>query len=318
MRPTKKEATVKIDPVFQIIVMGCMGGPKIGNLSGYLLSPLQEQQWITLDAGSLLSGIDVAIEKKTLDESLFSDPCLTPSAEMLIKHIRAYLISHPHLDHIAGLVLNSPIDEKKVILGTDTTIDAIRDHIFNNTIWPNYGSEGIRALGLYRYIRLPIHESIPIPSTSMTVSAFPLSHPRHYSSTAFLIRYKEDFVLYLGDTSSDSMETKKHLTSIWENITPLIRENRLRGILLECSHCRAEADQTIYGHLSSDLMMYELHQLAEIAQNSLQDLKVIVTHRKESVSKNIDSPSLIKEELNELNDLAVDFIFPNQGDKILL
>ena len=91
-----------MDEVFQIVVMGCTGGPRESNLSGYLLSPMQQQEWIALDAGSLLTGIDSAIAKKNLD--------FNSSGEMLLNHVKAFLISHAHLDHIAGLVLNSQID----------------------------------------------------------------------------------------------------------------------------------------------------------------------------------------------------------------
>lgn len=310
--------TDNITPIFQVVVLGCMGGPKVENLSGYLLSSLSEPEWIALDAGSLLSGIEIAIKNNNLEAQLFSSSSLTPACEMLKNHLKAYLISHAHLDHIAGLVVNSPIDDSKWILGTDPTIDNLRDHIFNGKIWPNYGSEGDRPIKKYHYLRLPIYETIPIPSTKFTVTTFPLSHPRQYPSSAFLIQYKGDSILYFGDTSSDVMEGKKHLASIWEHVGPLVREKKLRGIFLECSHCRAEAVQTIYGHLDSELMIGELRHLAKIAKCSLENFKVIVTHRKESMSCDVDAPSLIANELLERNDIGVHFIFPTRGDKILL
>ena len=54
-----------------------------------------------------------------------------------------------------GLVINSPDDESKDILGTAATIDAIRDHLFNWRIWPGFGNEGAGFnLKKYRYVRL--------------------------------------------------------------------------------------------------------------------------------------------------------------------
>jgi 3',5'-cyclic-nucleotide phosphodiesterase len=305
---------------FQIVVLGCTGGPRENNLSGYLLSPLEKQEWIALDAGSLLTGIDRAIEKNNLREITFTHSALTSPGEMLIKHLRAYLISHTHLDHIAGLVLNSPIDEPKYILGIDPTIDNLRDYIFNGRIWPNFGSEGVEPiLGLYEYIRLPLSTQREIPNTSMRVEAFLLSHPNGYPSSAFLIEYRGHYLLYFGDTSSDQLEKKKNLAQIWHRITPLLKKGKIQGMLLECSDPQhLAAERVMFGHLNTKLMIEELHHLSEIADHSLEGFKVVVTHRKESLEKEIDTFALIEEELLAMNDLGIHFLFPSQGDRLLL
>jgi 3',5'-cyclic-nucleotide phosphodiesterase len=299
---------------FELVVLGCTGGPRENNLSGYLLSPMGSDEWITLDAGSLLGGIDLALKKNSLKSVNFEDKFLSKAGEMLIKHVRNYLISHAHLDHILGLVLNSQIDSKKCILGIDPTIDNIRDHIFNGRIWPNYGNEGVEpVLGLYTYVRLPVHQAQNIPNTSMTVEPYILCHPRGYPSTAFLIECKKKYLLYVGDTSSDFLEIEKHLGRIWRRIGPLIREKKLHAILLECSFSKQEADQVIFGHLDSTLMLNELRTLAKIADVPLNGLNVIVTHRKESLRKDLDAETAIETELLNENDLGINFIFPSQG-----
>jgi 3',5'-cyclic-nucleotide phosphodiesterase len=307
------------EAVFQVIVLGCTGGPREANVSGYLLSPLAEQEWIALDAGTLLGGIDRALEKNNLKDVVFSDNKLTPAGEMLVKHLRCFLISHAHLDHIAGLVLNSQVDSKKSIVGIDPTINNIRDHIFNGRIWPNYGNEGFEPiLNLYEYVRLPLHQEAGIPRTSMNVEAYLLSHPHGYPSTAFLIEFHGEYLLYFGDTSSDFLEEEKHLARVWKRIAPLIQEHKLHGMLLECSFPHKDADLVVYGHLDTKLMMRELHVLAETAKVSLEGFKVIVTHRKESLKKGVDVNEVIREELVAANDLGINFLFPTQGDRYLL
>lgn len=304
---------------FKLIVLGCSGGPRENNLSGYLLSPVHLSEWVLFDAGTLLAGIDVALQRNNLDDVSFTDPSLTPAGEMLLKHIKCYLISHAHLDHIAALVVNSQVDTPKAILGIDPTIDNLRDHIFNGRIWPNYGSEGVEPiLKHYRYVRLPLHLALPIPETNMTVETYLLSHPHGYPSTAFLIRHKEEYFLYFGDTSSDSMEVEKHLARVWKRCAPLIREKKLRGMLLECSYSHREANLAAFGHLDPSLLMKELHHLEEIAETSIKGLKVVITHRKESLFVGKKMKECIEEELTEFNDLGIDFIFPSQGDRILL
>ncbi len=303
---------------FQVVILGCTGGPKEGNLSGYIVSPATHNEWIALDAGTLLSGIDRAIEKNSLSTVNFTDPVLSQAGEMFVKHIRGYLISHAHLDHIAGLVLNSQVDDHKFVAGIDSTIDNIRDHIFNGRIWPNYGSEGLEpVLRRYHYVRLPLHEKIQVPNTSMNVEAYLLSHPRGYPSSAFLLEHKEDYLLYFGDTSSDYLEVEKHLTRVWNRIAPLLQQKKLRGMLLECSFSQYEADQAIFGHLDTKLMLKELVSLSNIADVSLEGFRIVVTHRKESIKAGPDTKEVIAEELRSLNHLGVDFVFPTQGDRIL-
>lgn len=247
------------------------------------------------------------------------DPALLPAGELFLKQIRAYLISHAHLDHIAGLVLNSQVDEQKYILGIDSTIDNLRDHVFNGKIWPNYGSEGLEPiLNRYQYMRLPLHQKIQIPNTSMHVEAFLLSHPRGYPSSAFLLEHQGEYLLYFGDTSSDYLELEKHLKRVWERVAPLLQQNKLRGMMLECSFSQNEADQAIFGHLDTKLMLKELASLSQVAGVSLEGLTVIVTHRKESIKAGRDPKEVIKEELSSLNQLGINFIFPTQGDHIFL
>lgn len=305
--------------VFQIVVMGCTGGPFEGNLSGYLLSPIESEEWIAFDAGTLLDGIEEAVSKKSFQGISFTDPDLRPAGEILLKHLKAYLISHAHLDHIAGLILNSQVDTHKYILGIDPTIDNLRDHIFNGRIWPNYGNEGFEPiLNKYQYVRLPLHELVSIPETSMQVETYLLSHPHGYPSAAFLIEYKGEYMLYFGDTSSDTMEIEKHVARVWRRIAPLIQEGKFRGMLLECSFPQKDARQAMFGHLDTRLMMLELHHLADLAQTSLEGLNVIVTHLKESLYTSSDPKKSIIQELTEMNHLGINFIFPDQGDRILL
>ncbi|WP_431606652.1 hypothetical protein [Legionella maioricensis] len=49
---------------------------------------------------------------------------------MVYQNIKAYLISHAHLDHINGLILCSTIDSPKEILGINTTMEYISSDMF--------------------------------------------------------------------------------------------------------------------------------------------------------------------------------------------
>lgn len=70
--------------------------------------------------------------------------------------IDTYLITHPHLDHISGFVINTAGlagPRRKKLAGLPGTIQALKTHIFNNVIWPNLSDEDHGA-GLFTYLRL--------------------------------------------------------------------------------------------------------------------------------------------------------------------
>ena len=71
--------------------------------------------------------------------------------------ITTYLITHPHLDHISGFVINTAgfqhTSRPKRLAGLPATIDAFKTHIFNDTIWPNLSDED-GGVGLVSYMRL--------------------------------------------------------------------------------------------------------------------------------------------------------------------
>src|SRR5690242_13920423 len=89
---------------FKVIPLGVKGGMDESNLSCYMLAAAGTDDYVCLDAGTVYSGI-----KKAIDSGLFNKDALF----VLRNDIKDYLISHPHLDHVAGLIINSPADTSK-------------------------------------------------------------------------------------------------------------------------------------------------------------------------------------------------------------
>ena len=292
---------------FQIVPLGIKGGIDEKNLSAYLIAPANTKDFVCLDAGTVNTGIEKAIENKVFKVS---------TSEVLRKYIKEYLISHAHLDHVSGLIINSPADSSKTVYATEKCMEMMENHYFNDQTWANFGDKGVGfPLKKYHFQTLNLGEETPLSNTSMTVKAFPLSHVDPFESTAFLIKNDDNYVLYLGDTGPDSVEKSDKLKALWTAVAPLVQSKKLKGILIEVSFPNEQPDKFLFGHLTPNHLMTELHVLEELAgKGSLNNFKIIITHLKPP-AKNI---AKIKEQLKIQNDLGLKIIYPEQGKKIEL
>ena len=283
------------------------GGADETNLSAYLVGQKNTNTFVCLDAGTINAGIEKAIANTVFTVSV---------DEVLRKYIKGYLISHAHLDHVSGLIINSPADTSKTVYAGKTCMEMMKEHYFNGETWANFGDSGVGfQIKKYHFETLPQGEEIPLTNTAMTVKMFPLSHGNPYESSAFLIKNEDNYILYLGDTGPDEIEKSNDLRILWQAIAPLIKEKQLKGIFIEVSFPNEQPDNALYGHLTPIHLMKELSKLEEFAgEGSLQDLKIIITHRKPP-TKNIQK---IKEQLKKENALGVDLIFPEQGRRFEL
>lgn len=161
---------------------GASGGPREDTVTGLLVRSPQSE-WrkgsvIAVDAGTHLSSIVRILQQhmplyskdvppqgysRVIDEGPFAGiKCPGYSARANALYIfrelmHAFLITHPHLDHLAAMGINTPAleygREAKTIIALDSTIEAIKAHIFNDSIWPNLSDEG-SGVGFVTYRRL--------------------------------------------------------------------------------------------------------------------------------------------------------------------
>ena len=292
---------------FDLIPLGIYGGEQEDNLSAYLVGAPKDNTYLSLDAGTINTGIRKAIQMKSLtgtDETVLKD------------QIKGYFISHGHLDHLAGLIINSPADSKKDIFGIAPVLQILQNHYFITDTWINFADQGQKPiLGKYHYHELSDGMEVPVQKTSLFVKAFELSHVNPYKSSAALVRNGENYLLYLGDTGADRIEKSDRLDQLWNSIAPLIKKKQLHTILIEVSFPDSQPENLLFGHLTPKLLVEELNKLKEkTGQKDLQGLSIVVTHRKPTGN----NPEIIKNELLENNPLQVNYIFPEQGKKISL
>jgi cAMP phosphodiesterase len=292
---------------FTVVPLGVRGGLDESNLSSYMVAAAGTQEYICLDAGTLYSGI-----RKAVDNGVLPSPVST----VLRSRIKAYFISHPHLDHVAGLIINSPEDSTKNIYGLAACLKVLEEKYFTWESWANFGDEGEKPLlKKYHYVTMEPGREVAVERTPLSVKAFPLSHGAPYESTAFLVRSGESYLLYLGDTGSDSLEHSDKLHLLWQAVGPLVKAGRLKAIFIEVSFPSEQPDKSLFGHLTPDL--------GRIAgEASLKGLPVVITHRKPSGADPMlqpgqsDQEQVIRRELGVINPLGLKLIFPEQGKRL--
>jgi|SRR5579863_4968312 len=292
------------NPAFRIVPLGVKGGIDEGNLSAYMVAPEHSDNYVCLDAGTLHDGIEKAIANK-----IFA----IPAEQVLRGYIKGYLISHAHFDHLAGLIINSPDDTSKNIYALADCIETFQTHYFTWKSWANFGDAGdAPQLKKYHYVTLAPDSETRIANTEMMVKAFPLSHS-NLTSTAFLVRSGDSYVLYLGDTGPDEVEKSHDLEGLWKAVGPLIREKKLKAIMIEVSFPDEQPDKLLFGHLTPRWLMKELHELEKITGTGLlAGFDVIITHGKPPQS----SIERIKKQLAAENDLQLRLIYPRQGQAL--
>ena len=289
-------------PAFKVIPLGVMGGSDESNLSSYMLAPTGSDAYICLDAGTIHAGIQKAIANHVFKVS---------AETVLKKYIKGYCISHAHLDHVAGMIINSPDDSTKNVYGLPYTLNVLRDNYFTWKNWANFGSEGDKpALNKYHYTPLIPGKETALDNTAMTVKAFTLSHGNPYESTAFLVGNNGSYMLYLGDTGADEIEKSDKLHQLWETIAPLIKTKQLKSIMIEVSFPNEQPDKSLFGHLTPRLLMNEMKALSNLTgAAAMKGFPVVITHIKPAGNHIMQ----IKSQLADMNTLGVKLIYPRQG-----
>ena len=114
------------------------------------------------------------------------------------EHISTYLITHPHLDHVSGFVINTAAfhntSRPKRVAALPFTVNALKKHIFNDIIWPNLTDED-GGVGLVTFQRLAEGGNIALGEGSgrgfievcdgLAVKGFKVSHGHSMGSHVY-------------------------------------------------------------------------------------------------------------------------------------
>lgn len=210
----------------EIRVLGCSGGIGTGRSTTSFLIDGE----ILIDAGS---GVD--------DLSL---------EEMgNIKHI---FLSHCHLDHVHAIPLMidsifERIEEPIVVYALPETLQALRDHVFNWVIWPDFTGLPHPEKPVLRFEQMEPGEVKTIGANNFEM--VPVNHI--VPTVGYIVRGSKGVFAYSGDTTTND--------TLWQTLN---RCDRLDLLFVETAFSNSEKEICMAAkHYCPDLLSKDLGKL---------------------------------------------------------
>ena len=220
-------------------VLGCSGG--IGGRHLRTTSLLIDND-ILIDAGTGVG--DVSLAELTLIDHIF--------------------VTHAHLDHICSIpflvdtvggMRNKPL----TVYAVEPTLEMIRNHIFNWSIWPDFSQIPTPSKPWMRYQAVQVGETLEMKGRKIT----PLPANHVVPAVGYQVDSGQASLVFTGDTTTHD--------PLWKVVNKI---NNLRYLIIETAFCNRERDLAIASkHLCPSLLAEELAKLERNAD-------VFITHLK--------------------------------------
>lgn len=239
----------------ELRVLGASGGVTQGGATtAFLLD-----QRILLDGGTGVGSL-------TLDEMV---------------RVEAVLLTHAHLDHIAGaaLLLASVVDQRTsalTVYAPAEVLAALKTHIFNWQIWPDFAVLPTPQQPVLQYVEVVPYEVFELGA--LRIEAVPLTHT--VPSYAYLIECQGRAFCFCGDTGPTE--------ALWQRIN--VRAD-VAQLFIELSYPAEQAPLAkVSGH-------YDIGSLAQDLGKLEAPLQLHLMHAKPSFEAQLktavaDSPAL--------------------------
>ncbi|MFO0779344.1 MAG: 3',5'-cyclic-nucleotide phosphodiesterase [Nitrospira sp.] len=117
------------------------------------------------------------------------------------RRIRFVLLSHLHFDHIKGLPtlvdnLAEDFSEPLIVAGTEPVIQGLRDHVFNDKVYPNFFKLPNREQPVLH--QLVLEPGKPVTIGHLEVMPVPVNHA--VPTVGYVVKDRQGAFLYSGDT----------------------------------------------------------------------------------------------------------------------
>ena len=245
----------------KIICLGEFGGVAAGNLSCYLLQiglgNDGKPEYLCLDGGSPIDGLWKYNSQKE-----------NKGKEISLQQIKGYLVSHCHLDHVAGLAIMTPATfgwaEPPALIASKTALKEMEENIFNDVLWPKILWNNFKRMPLFgfQYTQNSMNASESAKLRNVSVSMDHVFHGnKEKGSSVFYITdtVSNKTVVYFGDVTSvehmsmtPKQQARVQLDRAWNRIASM----DVSSIFIECAFSNAYS--MLFGHLNPKLLKDEI------------------------------------------------------------
>lgn len=179
--------------------------------------------------------------------------------------IENVLISHSHLDHVAGLgyltearILDGAV-RPLTLCSSSAVIAAMRKSFFNNRVWPDFSMIPSAQAPVLRYRAMRPQVEHEVDGLKVT----PVAVNHTVRTVGFVIREGEHSFVYSGDTGPTE--------ALWQ----IVRKHReVRAAVIECSYPNRLGEiAEVAKHMTPRLLEREMAKLPH-------DLRVMIFHIK--------------------------------------
>ncbi len=220
-------------------VLGCSGG--IGGRHLRTTSMLLDRD-VLIDAGTGV--VDVPLEDL-----------------VAINHV---FLTHSHLDHVTsipfmvdtiGQLRHTPL----TVWGLEATVQALKRHIFNWSIWPDFTQIPSVAQPFLQFRTLALGETVELDGRRIT--ALPANHV--VPAVGYHLDSGRSSLVFTGDTTTND--------ALWPIVNGI---DNLKHLLIECAFCNRERELAVMSkHLCPSLLADELAKLR-------RSCEIFITHLK--------------------------------------
>lgn len=173
-------------------------------------------------------------------------------------------LTHGHLDHIATipLMVDTVGQERErplTVHALPATIRALREHIFNWTIWPDFAEIPSASAPSLRYEPIELGQTVTLAGRRIT--ALPANHV--VPAVGYHLDSGAASLVFTGDTTTND--------ALWAALEKI---DNLRYLIIECAFCNRERDlAAIAKHLCPSMLADELAKLRWPAEIFITHLK---------------------------------------------
>jgi cAMP phosphodiesterase len=233
----------------KVKILGCSGSETIGHMPpGFLVNDV-----MMLDAGTITAALSIEAQSRITD----------------------ILISHTHLDHIKSVLfladniigrIRKPVN----IHAIPKVLDAIRKHLMNDIIWPDFTKIPTAKNPVLAYA--PMQPGKTANIAGLKVKTIPMNHP--VPAVGFLVSDGKSSFLYSADTGPNE--------GLWQEAA---KAKNLSAIIVDTSFPNSlDGIATLSGHFTPA----QLHQDLTRAKVGF-DVPVYIYHVKPVHKKKVIS-----------------------------